>query len=83
MLYCGEKTIQIVPTRYHYKKVPATCGQTSHDGGIVMCEECEEKAEKTYPYGWREVPGDICKHGTYIGSAGGPDYMCGQCETGD
>jgi len=24
-----------------------------------------------------------CKHGTYIGYPGGPDYMCGRCEMGD
>jgi hypothetical protein len=24
-----------------------------------------------------------CEHGTWIGSAGGPDYMCGRCEDGD
>lgn len=24
-----------------------------------------------------------CRHGRYIGSPGGPDYMCGYCESGD
>lgn len=24
-----------------------------------------------------------CKHGTYIGTAGGPDFMCGPCEMGE
>jgi hypothetical protein len=24
-----------------------------------------------------------CKHGVYIGSPGGPDYMCGRCESGE
>ncbi len=24
-----------------------------------------------------------CKHGTFIGSAWGPDYMCGRCEDGE
>jgi hypothetical protein len=23
-----------------------------------------------------------CKHGTFVGTAGGPDYMCGYCEMG-
>lgn len=23
-----------------------------------------------------------CKHGTYVGDAGGPDYICGACEDG-
>ncbi len=23
-----------------------------------------------------------CKHGTYVGHPGGPDYMCGYCEDG-
>jgi hypothetical protein len=24
-----------------------------------------------------------CKHGVYVGSPGGADYMCGRCEMGD
>ena len=26
---------------------------------------------------------NYCRHGNYIGSPGGPDYMCGYCESGD
>jgi len=33
------------------------------------------------------VPGGeqvLCApHGTFVGDAGGPDYMCGMCENGD
>lgn len=28
-------------------------------------------------------PRQRCKHGTFIGSWWGPDYLCGQCEMGD
>lgn len=24
-----------------------------------------------------------CKHGTYVGTWDGPDYMCGWCENGE
>jgi hypothetical protein len=26
--------------------------------------------------------GDVCRHGTYIGTPGGADFMCGWCEDG-
>jgi hypothetical protein len=29
-----------------------------------------------------DEPSFYCQHGTYIGSPGGPDYMCGWCEDG-
>jgi hypothetical protein len=78
---CGKAMMQTVPTRYTSKEVPAKCGQTSYNGGIVLCDACERKLHARYPQGWRETPGDLCKHGTYVGDAYGPDYMCGQCES--
>lgn len=27
--------------------------------------------------------GNYCKHGTYIGTPGGADFMCGACEAGE
>lgn len=27
--------------------------------------------------------GTFCRHGVYIGTPGGPDFMCGRCEMGD
>ena len=80
---CGAKMEQWVPTKYHGKMVPATCGQTSIHGTELLCSKCEREMERRYPQGWMEMPGDICKHGTYIGTPGGPDYLCGQCEDGD
>ena len=38
----------------------------------------EKKLEKQYPQGWRYYPGDICKHGTYVG--GDYDCACARCE---
>lgn len=80
---CGNKMTQLVPTKWHYKEVPATCGQTSIHGTELLCDECQEELSKQYPQGWRETPGDICRHGTYVGDAGGPDYICGKCEDED
>jgi hypothetical protein len=28
-------------------------------------------------------PSQYCKHGTWVGSWAGPDYMCSRCELGD
>lgn len=27
--------------------------------------------------------GTYCKHGTYVGTPGGADYICGACEEGE
>jgi|WetSurMetagenome_2_1015567.scaffolds.fasta_scaffold280367_1 hypothetical protein len=51
-------------------------------GGKLLCRPCEEKAKKDYPQGWRYYPGDVCKHGTYVGGCG-IDWMCGKCEMGE
>lgn len=80
---CGEKTMQTVPTKYHYKQVPAICGQTSIHGNELLCTDCEDKLSRQYPQGWRNTPGDVCIHGTYVGDAGGPDYLCSKCESGE
>ena len=57
------------------------CGSTTGpDGKLVQCAECHTKDKKRYPLGWRNVPGDTCKHGTYVGGPSGPDHICGHCE---
>jgi hypothetical protein len=83
MAGCGKETTQTVPTKWHYKEVRSTCGQTSISGGVVLCDKCRKDAHKAYPQGYRNVPGDICCHGTYVGDEGGIDYLCGQCEDGE
>ncbi len=80
---CENKVSVFVPRGYSYKEIKMPCGSTSIDGGVNLCDTCLEKLNKQYPQGWRDVPGDICKHGNYIGDAGGPDYLCGQCESGE
>lgn len=80
---CGKRTTQMIPKGWGYKEIPATCGQTSIHGTELLCGECQEEMTKRYPQGWRETPGDICGHGNYVGDAGGPDYICGQCEDGE
>jgi len=44
-----------------------------------LCKNCEDRANKQYPQGWKSYPGDVCKHGVYVGGCM-EDYMCGICE---
>lgn len=80
MTRCSNKVI----TDYRRDGTPIEypCGTTGRHGQSVFCNECEARLEKQYPQGWRDVPGDICKHGVYVGDAYGPDYMCPWCESG-
>ena len=78
---CNQPMQVWVPKGYSYKEITTRCGSTSISGGVNLCETCLEKLAKQYPQGWRNVPGDVCKHGNYVGDAGGPDYLCPQCET--
>jgi hypothetical protein len=59
------------------------CGDINVYGRVELCSRCLAAAHAKYPQGWRIVPGDTCKHGTYVGNPYGPDYMCGACEGGD
>lgn len=77
---CENRVSKFVPSGYSYKEIKCKCGTTGPRGELVICEECEQKAGATYPQGWRDVPGDTCPHGTYVGDAHGPDLLCPQCE---
>ena len=59
--------------------VEVACG-TMYAGANYFCDRCEAALAKRYPQGWRYTPGDLCKHGVYVGGCGA-DYMCGRCET--
>lgn len=72
---CGE----VVFTRYNHD---VKCGDHEVGRGKVFCEKCHAKNMKEYPQGWDYYPGDICKHGVYVGGCGA-DYMCGACENGE
>ena len=80
---CKNMVSQFVPRGYDYREVSLPCGSTSIHGTSLVCDSCEKKLRAQYPQGWRETPGDTCKHGTYVGDAGGPDYLCGKCEEGE
>jgi hypothetical protein len=80
---CKNKVTQTIPRGYGYKEVLSRCGSTGIHGEQLICDECEERLKKQYPQGWRNTPGDICKHGTYVGDYCGPDYICGKCENGE
>lgn len=48
-------------------------------GGQVFCSRCQRIMELQFPQGWSYYPGDICRHGKYVGGCGA-DLMCGRCE---
>jgi len=77
---CENKISIYVERGWTHKEVKLRCGSTDPHGDTVICDDCQKKARLAYPQGWLHVPGDKCKHGTYIGNANGPDYMCGICE---
>lgn len=80
---CENKVSVFVPKGYGYKELKMNCGNTGSNGEMLICDSCKTKYEKQYPQGWYSVPGDVCKHGTYVGDSYGPDYMCGRCEDGE
>ena len=57
---------------------PVICGEWA-EGIKQLCDKCHKQAEEAYPQGWRYYPGDLCKHGKYVGGSG-IDHMCGYCE---
>lgn len=80
---CENKVTVYIPKGYGYKEVKMKCGNTGPNGELLMCDVCETRNKKQYPQGWKHVPGDICKHGVYVGNAHGADHMCGGCEDGE
>jgi hypothetical protein len=60
--------------------VPIPCG--TWNNGKVLCDECTAYYEREYPQGWRYYPGDVCRHGMYVGGCG-IDWICGACEMGE
>ena len=80
---CKNKVSQWVPKGYGYKEIKLPCGSTDIHGRTLICEECLGKLEKQYPQGWINHPGDVCKHGNYVGDPGGQDYLCYLCEDGE
>lgn len=63
------------------RNLTVRCG-SQWAGEAQFCPACQAKLAKRYPQGWRYVPGDVCCHGTYIGSPLGEDLLCGYCEDG-
>ena len=80
---CQNMVEQVVPHGYSFKLIKMRCGSTSIHGDVLLCGYCIAKGKRDYPQGWRYTPGDTCRHGNYVGDAGGPDYLCGQCEMGE
>jgi hypothetical protein len=57
------------------------CGSW-HGGEMTLCPGCEARAQRQYPQGWHGYPGDVCRHGAYVGGSG-RDLLCGPCEMGE
>lgn len=76
---CEETVLLMV--RKDGTDVIAECGHW-WGGTQQFCSPCEKQIAKEYPQGYRGYPGDICKHGTYVGGSG-RDLMCGLCEMGE
>jgi hypothetical protein len=47
-----------------------------------FCDFHQKEMEERYPQGWSYYPGDVCKHGNYVGGCE-IDYMCHYCELGE
>lgn len=76
--YCGGETDEHDGYRYCPECVQlfADCPGCGYQingpvwGPDGLCRDCYEDG----------IPSPYCKHGTYIGYPGGPDYLCGPCE---
>ncbi len=83
-----DKHIAYMDSRYMYtdesdvdiftEERPIYCGSWDANG-TVLCDKCEADMKKRYPQGWQSYPGDVCKHGVYVGGSG-IDWMCHACE---
>ena len=78
---CSNKIVEWIGG-WNGREVEVNCGSFMTNG-IVLCQDCLDKATKQYPQGWRRRPGDICQHGNYVGDPGGVDCLCPQCESRD
>lgn len=76
---CQEQ-VEVSWSFFFNKAITVKCGSW-WSGEQKFCETHEQEFAKRYPQGWRGYPGDICKHGVYVGGSGA-DYMCGRCEMG-
>lgn len=80
MSECKNKVI----AGYRYSNgtpIEIRCG-LYYGGEKLFCDDCRKKFEKLYPQGWVGYPGDVCKHGYYVGGIGA-DILCPHCENGE
>ena len=81
--YTYERYITTDPQleHVHTEEVAVYCGDW-REGARVLCDKHYAEEAKRYPQGWRHYPGDVCKHGMYVGGCG-IDWICQLCEDGD
>ena len=46
------------------------------------CRSCEDEERLGYDADFTD-PSQFCRHGTFIGSWWGPDFLCHRCEMGE
>lgn len=63
----------------HDKRIGCGTYHSITTNGVVYCSECQAYLSRKYPQGWQYYPGDICKHGYYVGGVA-EDHMCPHCE---
>ena len=78
---CGTTVEVPIARGYDVRMIERTCGKW-YGGEQLLCDRCVSAEEMRYPQGWRYRPGNVCRHGVYVGGVG-VDYMCGRCEMGD
>ena len=76
---CGEA---VEFTRYTFSPssvqvITTPCGTYIYPE-YHYCTPCFDMYSKRHPHGWRVYPGDVCVHGTYVGSPA--DVQCFYCE---
>lgn len=76
---CSESVV--VGTRRDGSPIETACGKW-WAGERMFCSSCESAYLEKYPQGWVGYPGDVCRHGRYVGGCG-IDHICPQCEYGD
>lgn len=68
--------------------LPANPPRHRSNGALAVFPRCEKhyeayliRTEELIEREHRYQESLYCKHGTYVGDAWGPDYLCGRCES--
>jgi hypothetical protein len=83
MASCSRFKEHTIMDRKTYRRLIVESRQTPRIAHEYDCEcfTCQENDRLGYDADISD-PGQYCRHGTFIGSWWGPDYMCFKCEMG-